>query len=335
MGKGLIPDSNPLCVAAARSTALGQADVVLVIGARLNWLLHYGQGRKWNKHVKFIRVDLQAETVHDNRHSDVALVGDAATIVDQLASFVETEQQISSSSSSPLLKKNEVSNMLPSHTEWHKLLLAKCHENTQNLLQKFLVMPSRKSAVPKPLTYHQAFSAIRNVLPHDYIFISEGANTMDIARSMFDVQQPRSRLDAGTHATMGVGMGYGIASALHQQLTLGRHASPRPIVAIVGDSAFGFSGMEIETAVRNKLGMLIIVMNNGGVSSHGHGLLIGDVGDWTDSFCFAPGVQGSSLRSLPWHTNSIITTDRASSRDQVRPIVQRPRWGRIRRQDGA
>lgn len=91
---------------------------------------------------------------------------------------------------------------------------------------------------------------------------------MDIARSMFEVFEPRSRLDAGTQATMGVGMGFAIAASLFAQQEYKKDPKKglKTVVSVVGDSAFGFSAMEVETAVRNKLGMLIIVMNNGGVS---------------------------------------------------------------------
>jgi 2-hydroxyacyl-CoA lyase 1 len=252
MGKGLVTDAHPLCIAAARSTALAEADVVMVIGARLNWILHYGKSPKWRKDVKLIRIDISSETIDDNSRADVPLVGDAYAILTQMC-----EEVIRAGG-------NQELTMSKDQTAWYKLLMAKCHDNSQKLIEKTMLFPTRKAsaAVPPLLTYQQAFDIIRKSIPKDHIFIGEGANTMDIARSMFEVQQPRSRLDAGTQATMGVGLGYCIAAAIYEQK---KPADRRPVVAVLGDSAFGFSAMEIETAVRNKLGMLIIVMNNGGV----------------------------------------------------------------------
>ncbi|MCW3014951.1 MAG: oxalyl-CoA decarboxylase, partial [Solirubrobacterales bacterium] len=84
----------------------------------------------------------------------------------------------------------------------------------------------------------------------------EGANALDITRNVIDMQRPRHRLDSGTWGVMGIGMGYAIASAVE---------TGDPVLAIVGDSAFGFSGMEVETICRYRLPITVIVMNNGGV----------------------------------------------------------------------
>ena len=260
MGKGLISDKHPMCISAARSTALSEADVVIIIGARLNWILHYGQTPKWSKDVKLIRLDINPESINDNNAAEVALVGDASAIVRQICDYLGANDQA----------VDPYATMSEDQATWYKKLLSTCHDNSQKLIEKAMVIPrlsrNGSSGVNIPLTYHQAFNVIRRNIPDDHIFIGEGANTMDIARSMFDVIKPRSRLDAGTQATMGVGMGYCIAAALYEQRVCKEGSTRRPIVAVVGDSAFGFSGMEIETAVRNKLGMLIVVMNNGGVS---------------------------------------------------------------------
>lgn len=239
--------------------ALSEADVVFIIGARLNWILHYGQAPKWNKDVKLIKLDIDPGSIDDNKSADIALLGDASGIVEQLCDVLEADQ----SGGDPYTKMSE------SQANWYKKLLSTCHDNSQKLIEKAMVIPRPSrgglNVLAPPLTYHQAFNVVRKNIPTDHIFVGEGANTMDIARSMFDVSNPRSRLDAGTQATMGVGLGYCIAAAFCEQSRKDRSSS-RPIVAVVGDSAFGFSGMEIETAVRNKLGMLIVVMNNGGVS---------------------------------------------------------------------
>lgn len=229
---------------------------MLVLGARLNWILHYGRESKWRKDVRFIRVEIEAESVDDNVAAEVGLVGDVDAVVGQLV------DELRRRSSSKRIS-------LDAHAAWHQVLATKCHANAQKVIEKSMMYTRRGVKNTKPLTYHQAFALIKPLLPRSHFFIGEGANTMDIARSMFDVHEPRSRLDAGTQATMGVGMGFAIAASLFAQHEHERDTSKslKPVIAVVGDSAFGFSAMEVETAVRNKLGMCIVVMNNGGVSS--------------------------------------------------------------------
>lgn len=275
MGKGLLPDTHPLCISAARSAALARADVVLVVGARLNWILHYGRQPKWAENVKFIRIEIEHEAVDDNVKAEVGLVGDVKAVMEQLShelmqrGYRDDQNEASQIQDS---QDSDIKLVNTDHTAWYQSLLAKCHANSQNMIQKSVIFPQIPSLKPfdppKPLQYHQAFALIKQYIPQDHIFIGEGANTLDIARSMFDVFQPRSRLDPGTQATMGVGMGLAIAAGVltQQEVELGQRKTRRKVVAIVGDSAFGFSAMEVETAVRNRLGMLIIVMNNGGVS---------------------------------------------------------------------
>lgn len=273
MGKGLLPDTHPLCISAARSSALARADVVLVVGARLNWILHYGRSPKWAENVKFIRIEIEPEAVDDNVKAQVGLVGDVKAVMEQLTDeLTRRDYRDVRPGHGRDSQDSDIKLVNTDHTAWYQSLLAKCHANSQNMIQKSVIYPQIPSLKPfnppKPLQYHQAFALIKQYIPHDHIFIGEGANTLDIARSMFDVFQPRSRLDPGTQATMGVGMGLAIAAGVlaQQEVELGQRKTRRKVVAVVGDSAFGFSAMEVETAVRNKLGMLIVVMNNGGVS---------------------------------------------------------------------
>jgi len=109
-----------------------------------------------------------------------------------------------------------------------------------------------------PLSYYRALKGVHDALPRDTIIVSEGANTMDIGRTIFDNTLPRHRLDAGTWGTMGVGLGFAIAAQVV-------HPDKR-VVAVEGDSAFGFSGMEIETMCRYGLNICIVIINNNGIS---------------------------------------------------------------------
>ncbi|KAJ1905507.1 hypothetical protein IWQ60_012269 [Tieghemiomyces parasiticus] len=254
MGKGVLSDTHPLCVGAARSEALKDADVILLLGARLNWLLHFGE--RFSSTATIIQVDVQAEELGHNRTVDIPLAGDVAAVLGQISSAWQ---------SSPSKGGQDFGLYLDG-------LRARRERNHATLVRK-----ADSSALP--MTYHRAFRAIREALDDVYdrvVLVSEGANTMDIARSMFDLHSPRRRLDAGTLATMGVGMGLAIAAQVHYGLDVpneGRLAGQPPsphqhhdrAVAIVGDSAFGFSAMEIETAARTHLPLIVIVVNNNGI----------------------------------------------------------------------
>ncbi|PVD30148.1 hypothetical protein C0Q70_09410 [Pomacea canaliculata] len=191
MGKGVVPDNHPLCVAAARSKALQEADLVLLLGARLNWILHFGAPPRFRPDVKIIQVDICAEEIGNNVYPVVPLLGDISAVVQQA--------------------------MSADHSV--------------------------------PLNYYAAFSEIQKVLPKDCMIVNEGSNTMDIGRTMMPNILPRHRLDAGTFGTMGVGIGFAVAAAIWCR----DYAPGKRVVCVEGDSAFGFSGMEIETLTRNDL----------------------------------------------------------------------------------
>lgn len=119
-------------------------------------------------------------------------------------------------------------------------------------------MRERLADDPHPMRFYNALGAIRAVLQdnRDVYIVNEGANALDLTRNVIDMELPRHRLDTGTWGVMGIGMGYAIAAAVE---------TGGPVVAIEGDSAFGFSGMEIETICRYRLPVTVVILNNGGV----------------------------------------------------------------------
>uniref|UniRef100_A0A8C9X5P4 2-hydroxyacyl-CoA lyase 1 n=1 Tax=Sander lucioperca TaxID=283035 RepID=A0A8C9X5P4_SANLU len=236
MGKGVLPDDHPNCVAAARSRALLQADVVLLLGARLNWILHFGLPPRFDPDVKIIQVDLCAEEIGNNVKPAVALLGDINSIVTQLLGGVRNDGW-----------------KYPSDTEWWNTLKDKIAAN------------AKISKIVYYCIIIYAFLSFLHLqlLPHDCIIVSEGANTMDIGRTMLNNYLPRHRLDAGTFGTMGVGLGFAIAAAAVER----SENKNQRIVCVEGDSAFGFSGMEVETMCRYNLPVVIIVVNNNGIYS--------------------------------------------------------------------
>ena len=235
LGKGVVDDNHPLSVGAARSHALKEADVIFLMGARLNWIMHYGLPPRFNKDVKVIQLDIAAEAIGNNVPTQVPLVGDGKAIVGQLNKALEGRQWF-----------------YPSGTDWHKAIAAKAAANAKSIQP----MIDDNSI---PTNYYRALKDIRAWLPEDAVIIGEGANTMDIGRTQMPNKSARLRLDAGSYGTMGIGMGFAIAAAVVHP--------DRPIVSVSGDSAIGFSGMEMETACRLNLPVKIVVLSNGGIGS--------------------------------------------------------------------
>lgn len=239
MGKGVLPDDHPNCVAAARSRALLQADVVLLLGARLNWILHFGLPPRFDPNVKIIQVDLSPEEMGNNVRPAVALLGDINAVVIQLLQNLQKDGWTYSPD-----------------TEWWSILKSKIAAN-----MKISEALSLQSSLP--MNYYTVFHHISKLLPSDCIIVSEGANTMDIGRTMLNNYLPRHRLDAGTFGTMGVGLGFAIAAAVMEKSKV----NAQRVICVEGDSAFGFSGMEVETMCRFNLPIIMIVVNNNGIYS--------------------------------------------------------------------
>lgn len=232
MAKGLLPDDHRLCASAARSLALSRADVVVLIGARLNWLLHHGDSPHWSPTAEFIQIDIEPTEFDSNQPISVPLAGDISSTVDALNSALDTG---------------------PVHcpSSWRDELAARRERNTAS-------MATRLDEDPRPMHFHNALKPIRDFIkahPQVYL-VNEGANALDVTRNVVEMTVPRHRLDSGTWGVMGIGLGYAIAAAVE---------TGQPVIAVEGDSAFGFSAMELETICRYGLPVIIVVLNNGGV----------------------------------------------------------------------
>jgi len=233
LGKGVIDDNHPLSVGAARSHALREADVVFLMGARLNWILHFGLPPRFNKKVRIVQLDISPEAIGNNAPTEVALVGDGKAVVGQLNAALGGRQWF-----------------YPADTDWRSAIAAKAAGNAEQIRP----MLEDDSA---PTNYYRALKDIAAWAGKDAVIVGEGANTMDIGRTQLPNASARLRLDAGSYGTMGIGMGFAVAAAVVHP--------DRPIVSVSGDSAIGFSGMEMETACRYKLPIKVVVLNNGGI----------------------------------------------------------------------
>ena len=230
MAKGLLPDTHPQCAAAARSLVLKESDVVVLVGARLNWLLAHGKGKTWGGSKTFVQIDIQANEMDSNVPIAAPLVGDIGSCVAALRAGLKG---------------------MTTSSEWTGAIAEKVASSKAKL--------GVKLNTPTPvMNYHNSLGAIREVLKNypDISLVNEGANALDNARMIIDQYQPRRRLDTGTWGVMGIGMGSCVAAA---------SVTGKPVIAIEGDSAFGFSGMELETLTRYNLPVTVIIMNNGGI----------------------------------------------------------------------
>ena len=233
MGKGLLPDTHPQCAGAARSTVLKDSDVVMLIGARLNWLLSHGKGKTWgDAPKKFIQIDIEPKEMDSNIEIVAPVVGDIGSCVSAMVAAMGDK-------------------WTPAPAEWMDAVARKREENVAKMAPRLMNNNS-------PMDYHGALGVLRTIVKErpDAMLVNEGANTLDLARGIIDIYQPRKRIDVGTWGIMGIGMGYAIAAAVE---------TGKPVLCVEGDSAFGFSGMEVETICRYKLPVCIVIFNNDGI----------------------------------------------------------------------
>lgn len=244
MAKGLLPDNHPLSALSARSTIMKEADVVVLVGARLNWLLSRGHG-KWNPDGKFVQLDIDPVEIDCNRHIAAPVVGDLGLSLDALSAALAGCK-------------------LSADPQWVKEIQA-------ITVAKNASFAKRLEPQTVPMTHWSALSAAKKVIEAnpDVILVNEGANTLDDTRDAIDMSLPRHRIDCATWAIMGMGMGSAIGAAV---------ATGKQVVAIEGDSAFGFSGMDFSTICRFNLPVTVCIFNNGGIYN-GIGVNLSNDGD--------------------------------------------------------
>ena len=233
MGAGVVPADAPNNAAAARTHVLRNADLVVLLGARLNWILHFGLPPRFKEGVRIIQLDIEPEEIGTNVPTEVALVGDGKAVMGQVNSFLDENPW-----------------RFEDNSEWVASINAE-------LERKAVDQNEWMASDEAPMNYYRPLKEINDRMPRDAVFVTEGENTMAIARQVIQSYEPRSRLDAGTWGTMGVGPGFALAA---QAVNPGKR-----VIALEGDAAFGFGPMEVETALRNKLPITWIIFNNNGI----------------------------------------------------------------------
>lgn len=233
MAKGLMPDGGELSALSCRSTIMEKSDVVMVVGARINWMLGFGKG-KWNPDIKFIQLDVNPEEIDRNVAIAAPVIGDIGYSLDAIIAGLDGKQ-------------------MSTEPTWIPSLQAESKEKNAKFATRMA-----DAAKASPMTHWTALSAIKPVLEAnpDIILVNEGANTLDDTRVAVNMSLPRHRIDCATWAIMGMGMGSTIGAAV---------ATGKSVVAVEGDSAFGFSGMDFSTICRYKLPCTVVIFNNGGI----------------------------------------------------------------------
>ncbi|MDE6006343.1 MAG: oxalyl-CoA decarboxylase [Muribaculaceae bacterium] len=233
MAKGLLPDNGPLSALSCRSTIMEKADVVMVIGARINWMLQFGRG-KWNPDMKFIQLDVEPEEIDRNVPIAAPVVGDMGLALDAILAELEGKK-------------------MSADPDWVSSLQAESKEKNAKFTKRL-----EEAQTASPMNHWTAIGAIKPVLEAnpDVILVNEGANTLDDTRDSIDMFLPRHRIDCATWSIMGMGMGSTIGAAV---------ATGKSVVAVEGDSAFGFSGMDFATICRFGLPCTVVIFNNGGI----------------------------------------------------------------------
>jgi thiamine pyrophosphate-dependent acetolactate synthase large subunit-like protein len=241
-GRGVIPEDHQRSFPAARSTAFREADVVLVIGARANSMLSFLRAPRFSPTAKFINVNVDGREIGHNRAAEIGIIGDARLVLQQLAA--------------------EAKGRFNGNTEstWVAQLAAK---HRSNLERSAPLLHSDKTPI-HPL---RLCNEVKDVISRDTILVVDGHEILNFARQSIPAFSPRSSLNAGPHGCMGVGIPFGIGAKVA--------APDKPVVVLSGDGAFGWNGMEMDTAIRHKLNIVVVISNNGGFTSRQTGGYVG------------------------------------------------------------
>jgi len=228
--RGLVPDAHPSVVAAMRGTVMGEADLVVTVGRRLDFQLAYGSPAVY-RDARFLRIADAPSELRDNRRGDVELFATPALALDAIA-------------------RAAVGRVPAVDRGWATGMRAQHEARTRKLHAAMRDAPPGADGRMHP---QRLLAALRDALPKDAIVVADGGDFLSFARVGLACE---TYLDPGALGCIGIGTPFGIAAAL---------AHPeRTVVVVTGDGAFGFNAMEIDTAVRHGAKVLIVVANNGG-----------------------------------------------------------------------
>lgn len=299
--RGLVPDDHPCVVGAMRGAVMGDADVVLTLGRKLDFQLGFGSPAVFGG-AKFVRISDAASEVRDNRRGEVEIVADVG---ETLKALVEAAG-------------NRPSQIDPA---WAEKLRQGHRSRAAKLKQTMAAAPDGADGRMHP---NRVLAALQEAIGHDAVVINDGGDFLAFGRVGLSTA---AMLDPGPFGCIGVGVPYGIAASLEYP--------DKPVLVATGDGAFGFNAMEIDTAVRHKAPVLIVVANNGAWQievrdqEETHGKVVGTKLQYADHAMMARafGMHGErveraeelgpaiarALANRPALLDVVVTTDAASS----------------------
>ncbi len=231
MSRGTVPEDHPLSFLNARSAAFQDADVCLVVGTRFNWIIQFARPPRFGKDMKVIRVDVDAASICQNRDVDVPIVGDARAVLLQLSA--EAQGKIDPAKYSSWVGKLRVLDA-----------------------EKGAEQDKAMSSDEVPIHPLRLCKEVRDFLKRDAILVVDGQEILNFGRQSIPTFVPGHRLNSGTFGTMGVGLPYGVGAKVAKPDT--------QVVVLHGDGSFGINAMEIDTAVRHRIPVVVVISNNGG-----------------------------------------------------------------------
>lgn len=230
-GRGVIPEDHEYFYAHARSLAYKEADVVLVVGTRLNYVFSYGQAPRFSPDATFVRIDVDPSEVSGLGRSDIGITGDARAVLDQLR--VALDGRVAPSQ----------------YAGWRDSLAA----NEAARIPKHEASLANDQVPIHPL---RLCKEVRDFIDRDTILVVDGQEILNYARQSIPSYRPGHRLNSGPFGTMGVGMPFGVGAKV---------AKPdHKVVVLHGDGSFGLNAMELDTAVRHDAPVLVVISLNGG-----------------------------------------------------------------------
>lgn len=230
-GRGVIPENHEYFYGHARSTAFKEADLVLVIGTRLNYVISYARPPRFAETATIVQIDTDAESVGTNDRVDIGIVADAAVALEQL---LETVQSTANAAR---------------YAQWRDHLAAVERKRAPKHEESI-------STDQMPIHPLRLCKEVRDFIDRDTILVVDGQEILNFGRQTIPSYRPGHRLNSGPFGTMGVGMPFGVGA---------KAARPdSKVVVLHGDGSFGLNAMEIDTAVRHGLPMLVVISLNGG-----------------------------------------------------------------------
>jgi acetolactate synthase-1/2/3 large subunit len=241
-GRGVVPEDHPRCFLSARSLAFREADVILFLATRFNYVISHGLAPRFNANAKIIQVNIDATEIGHNRAADIGIVGDAKTVLRQMLDLVSGKFEPQKD------------------TPWIEAL------REQDLKGQARLEPFMHSD-EEPIHPLRLCNEVKNFLDRDAILVVDGQEILNYGRQSIPTYRPGHRLNSGSFGTMGVGVPFGVGAKVGQP--------DKQVLVLHGDGSFGMNAMEMDTAVRHDIPIVTVISLNGGWTADPEGTKVG------------------------------------------------------------